>query len=96
MRSLRYGIEVKVSKETILCDEDGNTILNDNGIKKQIEYQSGRAVRNLFLVSSDSEEPVLCIEWEIYWREDEEDRITLDHFACSDRELLECYRLGVL
>ena len=45
---------------------------------------------------AESEEPVLCIEWEIYWREDEEDRITLDHFACSDRELLECYRLGVL
>ena len=67
MRSLRYGIEVKVSKETIFCDEDGNTILNDDGIKKQIEYQSGRAVRN-----------------------------TLDHFACSDSELLEFYRLGVL
>ena len=95
MRSLRYGIEVEVSEETI-HEEDGETILYDSTVKHQVETLFERPVRQLYLVCGDNEEPVLFIEWASFWREDEEDRYTLDNFAYSDEELLDCYRLGVL
>lgn len=96
MRSLEYGIEVKVSKETIRVDENGDAYTIDEQVKRQVEELFGREVEKIFILPDDVEAPSLFIEWKYHWREDEEDRYTFDCFAYSDDELEECYRLGVL
>lgn len=96
MRILEYGIEVKVSEETIRVDENGDAYTIDEQVKRQVEEVFGREVKRIFLMPGNFLDPLLWIEWKYYWREDEEDRYTLDHFAYSDDELEECFRLGVL
>lgn len=96
MRSLEYGIELKVSEETIQEDEEGDIIIIDEAIKRQVEKLFGREAEKIYLMDGDATLPVLFIKWRYYWREDEEDRYTWDRFAYSDDELEECFRLGVL